>query len=406
MTVERIRNAGGSLAWKSLLLLTLGAAGLMAQFPPEVQADRYTVQAQLALEEQDYAGARVALEKILELKAQHDLLVPAEFYFQYADVLQRTGAAAVALENVRHYLERVGREGQSYMAALKLMARLEREIAELEKAERERAARAERERAARAERERAARAERERVARAAAERRNAAKKLSEEMEFVRIPAGTFQMGSKSKHADSDERPQMQVQISREFEIGKYEVTQSEWSAVMGLNPSTQVCARCPVTDVSWHDVQNFIRILNEASGKVGLYRLPTEAEWEYAARAGSRTDTYAGDLRKSWGKDPVLEGIAWHSANSGPHPVGGKRTNAWGLHDMLGNVSEWVGDWYGPYPGGTVTNPTGPGSGSNRVARGGGWIDDARYCRAATRYRYEPGHRYLDLGFRLVRTML
>ena len=395
MTFDQSRNAGRRLAWKSLLVLTVGL-GLMAQFPPDVQADRYAVQAQSAMEDQDYARARAALEKILELQARHDLLVPAEFYFQYAVVLQRTGAAAAALDNVRHYLERVGREGQSYMAALKLMDRLERKIAELEKAAR-----------ARAERERVERAEREHAARAAAERRNAAKKLSEEMVFVRIPAGTFQMGSKSKHAYHSERPQMQVQISREFELGKYEVTQSEWSAVMGLNPSTRVCARCPVTNVSWHDVQDFIRVLNQATGKVGLYRLPTEAEWEYAARAGSRTDTYAGELRKPLGKDPVLEGIAWYRANSGvgPHPVGGKRANAWGLHDMLGNVWEWVGDWYWDYPGGRVTDPAGPGSDSHRVKRGGGWHSVARACRAANRGSLEPGSRInFDLGFRLLRT--
>ena len=394
MTADRDWKAAIFQIRKSLLVLTLGALGLMAQPPPEVQADRFVMEAQSALEDQNYARARAAMEKILELQAQHDLHVPAEFYFHYADVLQRTGAAAVALENARHYVERAGHEGESYMAALKLMDRLEREIAELEKGERERTAR-----------DRAVRAERDRVARAAAERRNAAKELSEEMEFIRIPAGTFQMGSNSKHAFSDERPQMQVRISREFEIGKYEVTQSEWSAVMGLNPSTKVCARCPVTNVSWNDVQKFIRILNEAAGKGGLFRLPTEAEWEYAARAGSRTDTYAGDIRKRSGKDPVVEGIAWYDENSGggPHPVGGKRANAWGLHDMLGNVWEWVEDWYGDYPGGRVTDPTGPGSGSRRVARGGGWISVARDCRAAHRLIAGPGARNYALGFRLVR---
>ena len=392
MTVERSRNAAGSLARKSLLVLMLGAVDLTAQFPLEVQADRYLVRAQAALEEQDYAGARVALEKILELQVQHDLFVPVEFYFHYADVLQRTGAAAVALENVRHYLERAGREGESYMAALKLMDRLEREIAELEKAERERAAKAEREREARAEREREARAERERVARVAAERQNAAKKLLAEIEFVRIPAGTFRMGSKSKLADSDERPLRQVRISRAFEIGKYEVTRSEWWAVMGRNSSSQ-CGRCPITGVSWNDVQEFIGILNQAAGQGTRYRLPTEAEWEYAARAGTKGERYASSL----------DAIAWHGGNSGSalHAVGGKQPNAFGLYDMLGNVYEWVQDRYGPYSGSNVTDPTGPTAGRYRVSRGCSWGSGASYCRAAHRDGSAPGDRGDYLGFRL-----
>ena len=399
MTVERIRNAAGSLACKSLLLLTLGVMGLMAQFAPEVQADRYAVQAQSALEEQDYAGARAALEKILELQAQHDLFVPAEFYFQYADVLQRTGATAVALENVRHYLERAGRDGENYMAALNLLDRLEREIAELEKAERERVAG---ERMARAERERAVREHAARVAetraRAAAERqRTAAKELAEEIEFVRIPAGTFRMGSKSKLAVANERPQMKVRISRAFEIGKYEVTQLEWWEVMGgRNPSSQ-CRRCPITGVSWNEVQEFIRILNQAAGQGTLIRLPTEAEWEYAARAGTKGERYAADL----------DAIAWHSGNSGGrvHQVGEKQPNAFGLHDMLGNAWEWVQDWYGPYPGSSVTDPDGPNSGSARVVRGCGWGYGASNCRTAYRYAYAPSNRSGILGFRLARTV-
>ena len=197
------------------------------------------------------------------------------------------------------------------------------------------------------------------------------------IEFVWIPAGDFRMGSTSRHADSEEKPVTRVRISRGFYLGKYEVTQGQWEGVMGSNPSRfKNCGgNCPVERVSWDDVQEFIRKLNGKSGG-RRYRLPTEAEWEYAARGGTTADTYAGDLTNPRGNDPVLNRIAWYRENSGrrTHPVGRKAPNGWGLHDMLGNVWEWVGDWYGDYPGGTVTDPSGPGSGSYRVIRGGSWI--------------------------------
>ena len=179
------------------------------------------------------------------------------------------------------------------------------------------------------------------------------------VEFVWVPPGQFQMGSTSSESFSDERPVTQVRISRGFWMGKYEVTQAQWQAVMGSNPShfTNCGGDCPVERVSWEDVQEFIGKLNGRSGG-RPYRLPTEAEWEYAARAGTTEDRY-GDLGA----------IAWHNSNSRDttHPVGEKAANAWGLHDMLGNVLEWVQDWFGSYPGGSVTDPTGPGSGSYRV---------------------------------------
>ena len=184
------------------------------------------------------------------------------------------------------------------------------------------------------------------------------------------------------------------------------MTQAEWQAVMGNNPSKfSGCGRCPVEQVSWEAVQAFIGRLNARSGGE-RYRLPTEAEWEYAARAGTTTDTYAGDLTEPEGNDPVMNGIAWYRENSGSrtHPMGQKAPNGFGLHDMLGNAREWVGDWHGDYPGGTVTDPAGPGSGSDRVFRGGGWGGNARSCRSADRYGISPGDRFSFLGFRLLRT--
>jgi formylglycine-generating enzyme required for sulfatase activity len=218
------------------------------------------------------------------------------------------------------------------------------------------------------------------------------------MEFVLLPAGTFTMGSED--GESDERPPHQVTISRPFYLGKYEVTQGQWRAVMGNNPSLfQGDARLPVEQVWWSDVNDFIGKLNAKEGG-NRYRLPTEAEWEYAARAGS-TSAY------SFGNEVSRLGeYAWYRDNSGgkTHPVGQLKPNAWGLYDMHGNVMEWVQDWYGRYPAEPVTNPQGPASGSHRMRRGGAWNSVAAVCRSTNRYSV-PGFRDDFLGFRLVRTV-
>ena len=215
------------------------------------------------------------------------------------------------------------------------------------------------------------------------------------MEFVWVPAGEFRMGSTSAEADSNEQPVTRVRISRGFWMGKYEVTQPEWQGVMGTNPtvSFEPCELCPVLYVSWDEVQEFIGNLN-ARGRGPRYRLPTEAEWEYAARAGTTGDRYGN-----------LDTIARCDYNSfSTYSVGGKAANAWGLHDMLGNAEEWVQDRYGDYPGGTVTDPAGPGSGSYRVLRGGNLTWDANYCRASFRRGYPSGEEDVHHGFRLLRT--
>ena len=222
---------------------------------------------------------------------------------------------------------------------------------------------------------------------------------SPDMEFVWIPAGEFLMGSPNyeEGRESDER-QHEVRISQGFWMAKYEVTQGEWELVMGSNPShfDECGPRCPVETVSWNDVQEFIRRLNERETDRGYrYRLPAEAEWEYAARAGT-TGARHGELDE----------VAWYSDNSGnsTHSVGQKRANAWGLHDVLGNVLEWTGDWYGEYPAGRATDSGGPSTGSARVARGGGWNGRARLVRSANRGSGSSGRRYGNVGFRLVRT--
>jgi len=210
--------------------------------------------------------------------------------------------------------------------------------------------------------------------------------------FVQIPAGEFMMGGDKYDS---EKPIHKVIISKAFEMGATQVTQKQWETVMGSNPSYfKGDKRLPVEQVSWDDVQQFISALNSKS-KQYTYRLPTEAEWEYACRAGTTGD-YAGDL----------DAMAWYDKNSGSktHPVGEKQPNEWGLYDMHGNVWEWCSDWYGGYSSATVMDPSGPESGSSRVFRGGGCRINAAACRSAFRNFYAPGYRAFSLGSRLLRT--
>ena len=220
--------------------------------------------------------------------------------------------------------------------------------------------------------------------------------------LVFVKGGTFTMGCTSEQSDcdSDEKPTHRVTVS-DFYMGKYEVTQKQWREIMGNNPSKfSGCDNCPVEQVSWNDVQKFIKKLNQKTGK--KYRLPTEAEWEYAARGGvethGRASLYAGSNN--------IGEVAWYKSNSGSktHPVGQKKPNELGLFDMTGNVWEWCNDWYGDYSSSSQTNPKGPASGSFRVLRGGGWISGARGCRVAIRGINGPDFRSNFNGFRLVRS--
>ena len=222
-------------------------------------------------------------------------------------------------------------------------------------------------------------------------------RLEQNMVYVR--GGTFTMGCTPEQGSdcySDEKPAHQVTVS-DFYIGKYEVTQKEWREVMGSDRSSgEKCDACPVENVSWNDIQQFISKLNAKTGKT--YRLPTEAEWEYAARGGSSSRGY-----KYAGSNSLNE-VAWYDDNSGAktHPVGQKKANELGLYDMSGNVWEWCADWYGTYPSTAQTNPKGPSSGaSSRVFRGGSWGLNALLCRVSIRDNNTPSLRYVNLGFRL-----
>ena len=221
------------------------------------------------------------------------------------------------------------------------------------------------------------------------------------MKFVLIPKGTFMMGSPSNESgrDSDEK-QHKVTLTKGFYMGTTEVTQAQWKAIMGDDPSYFKGDDNPVEIVSWNDAQEFIKKLNRKDG-TNKYRLPTEAEWEYACRAGSKTKFCFGD------SDSRLGDYAWYSNNSSSktHSVAQKKPNAWGLYDMHGNVYEWCGDWYDKnYPGGYVTDPKGPSSGSYRVYRGGSWGSGrAGGCRSANRDDFTPGRRDDYRGLRLAR---
>ena len=229
------------------------------------------------------------------------------------------------------------------------------------------------------------------------------------MEFKLIPAGTFTMGDASGW---DNETPHEVTLTKPFKMGVHEVTQAQYEQVMGVNPSKFKGADNPVETVSWYDAIAFCRRLSalpteKAAGNV--YRLPTEAEWEYACRAGTNTKYSFGDDASD------LEQYAWYDENSGKetHAVGGKLPNAWGLYGMHGNVHEWCQDWYGDYPSGSLTNPTGATSGSgvaqavgkavdsSRVVRGGSWDYAAVLCRSAYRFRLYPSYRNYRIGFRV-----
>lgn len=219
-------------------------------------------------------------------------------------------------------------------------------------------------------------------------------------DMVELPAGNFDMGS--SNGEANEKPVHRVTIAKPFAIAKTEVTQAQWQAVMGNNPSyfTACGDSCPVEQVSWDDVQVYIKKLDAKTGR--QYRLPTEAEWEYACRAGTQLEYCGSDNADS---------VAWNSFNSGsyffntPHPVATKQANAFGLYDMSGNVWEWVEDAYHENYEGAPSDGSAWGGGSMRVLRGGAWGGDAKLGRAAVRSKFGINYRYYSYGFRLARSI-
>ena len=217
-----------------------------------------------------------------------------------------------------------------------------------------------------------------------------------EMKFSRIPAGTFAMG----RGASDAVPAHTVTISTPFYLGKYEVTQAQWREVVGSAPSQFTDDNRPVENVSWNDVQLFLHALNEREG-TSKYRLPTEAEWEYAASLGSQGAYQFGESSAEVGF------YVWYNFNSGgaSQPVGIKKGNALGLHDMQGNISEWVHDFYETayYSHSPSLNPPGPDTGQERVARGCSWNHDVSLSGFTNRFHFDPDERSAFIGFRVLR---
>jgi formylglycine-generating enzyme required for sulfatase activity len=224
------------------------------------------------------------------------------------------------------------------------------------------------------------------------------------IEFQWCPAGAFTMGSPANEVGRDaDETQHQVTLRDGFWLSRFEVTQSQWERVMGNNPSDFSGADRPVEMVSWEDVQEFLAELNSGFGfGGGEFRLPTEAEWEYACRAGTATRFYWGDDLD----ETAIDDYAWYADNSGTETqlVGGKLPNAWGLYDMSGNVYEWCQDWYDDYPDWPLNDPEGPEDGFDRVARGGGFDVQPSGVRSACRPHLPPDFHDYAYGFRLLRT--
>jgi formylglycine-generating enzyme required for sulfatase activity len=224
-------------------------------------------------------------------------------------------------------------------------------------------------------------------------KKDAKKEIPTIIDMVFVQGGTFQMGS---NYDPDGATPIHSVTLSNFYMGRYEVTQAQWKLIMGNDPSYFKGDDLPVDSVSWNDVQNFLSKLNILSGK--NYRLPTEAEWEYAARGGYKSQGY------TYSGSNTLSDVAWYADNSSntTHAVGTKQPNELGLYDMNGNVWEWCSDWYGDNSNVAQTNPTGPSSGYGRVDRGGSWRDNTQYCRVAYRDCIRPDIRGNFIGFRLV----
>ena len=320
-----------------------------------------------------------------------------DFTMPDADKLQKVELCKIR-DRRQQKEEEARRAAEERRLAEERKAAEERRLAEERRAAEERRLAEERRREA----ERRAAEEKRRMeeARRAEEERNRIRTFTVggvEFKMIRVEGGTFTMGATSEQggdAVDDEKPSHSVTLSSYY-MGETEVTQALWQAVMGSNPSYFKADSFPVEQVSWEDCQTFISRLNSLTCQ--QFHLPTEAQWEYAARGGTKSRGY----KYSGSND--IGSVAWYGDNSTSrtHPVKLKQANELGLYDMSGNVWEWCQDWYGSYSSGSQTNPTGASSGPYRVIRGGGWHSSARYCRVSYRYYDTPSGRYGNLGLRL-----
>ena len=349
-----------------------------AQLPPEIMADRYLVQAERLMNEKDYKAALEAMEKIVALQKEHDLKLPGEFHFKYAQVALSAGLLEAAIDSVSKYLVVVGRAGKFYREALELLDQAEQKQAE-------------------------------------------PIQMSILPEMVAIPGGSFRMGCVSGlDCQDDEKPVHEVRVAS-FELSKYEVTFEEYDRFIAAtgrrSPEDEGWGRGrrPVIHISWEDAVAYAEWLSAQTGK--RYRLPTEAEWEYAARAGSVTKYHFGNDASQlcrygnhadtstdydWRNTACSDGVGKRTAT-----VGSYQPNAFGLHDMHGNLWEWVQDcWNGSYQGApTDGSAWTSGDCERRVVRGGSWYFEPAYLRAALRNGFSAGFRSFDFGFRVARTL-
>ena len=365
--------AGATLA-AVMTLLPITAA---AQLSPAIQADLYLVQTEEYLKEKDYAAAREAMENLIKLAEEHDLTVPDEFHFKHAQVLNLAGEYAEASAALHRYLESAGQEGAHYREALTLLHEV-------------------------------------------SEATEAARRVAKNIKMVVVPAGSYQMGSllfESGRPDA-EGPVHRVTIPRPFAVGAYEVTFAEWDACVdsggcgGYRPDDADWGRGrrPVIHVSWEDAQRFVAWLRQGTGHE--YRLLSEAEWEYVARAGTTTPFHTGSTIAT--SQANYDGnYTYGNGRTGEYRektvlVGSFNANTFGLYDVHGNVWEWVEDcWNDSYRGA-------PGDGSvwergdcgRRVLRGGAWNSYPIFVRSAIRYWFYPGNRFSgEIGFRVARTL-
>ena len=425
----------GTLVRAVLLALVLAAffqpLCAAAQLPPDVQVDRLWLRAERQIGEGEYWSALASLGEILELQAEHGLALPDAFWFSHGRASHEAGLHRQAATSVTRYVELTGREGEHYLAALELLdaaeAAAEREAAEVSRlaAQREReeraaaARRAARQAIIDAQAEASAAAEEE-MAKVAAE----LARLAPGMEMVVIPAGSFRMGCASGVGCSDdELPVHEVNIPRPFAMSKHEVTFAQWDACAaaggcldhggvsrrqrrrGYRPDDEGWGRGnrPVVNVSWEDGQSYVRWLSSETG--ASYRLPSEPEWEYAARAGSSTAYSWGNEIGSGRANCEACGSQWDDSRTAP--VGSFSANGFGLHDMHGNVREWVQDCLNRSYGGAPSNGSAWQSGdcSRRVYRGGSWIDFPMNIRSATRSGFTTVDRSMFSGLRVARTL-
>ena len=358
------------------LLLFLASPPAASQLPPAIQVDRLLVRAEREIQEGDYAAAAALLEQIVEMQAEHGLEVPEAFWFKRGQVAQEAGYHERAMESVTRYLEEAGQQGGHYRAALELLDAAEQATKLAEAAE-------------------------------------TLSRFVSGLEMVVIPAGSFQMGCLSNDDDCfrvEEFPVHEVTI-RSFALSKHEVTFNDWDACMsdggcgGYRPPDEGWGRGdrPVINVSWEDAQSFVAWLSEVTGHA--YRLPTESEWEYAARAGA-------DTKYSWGNDIGNNRANCHGCGSRwdgemTAPVGSFGANAFGLHDMHGNLKEWIEDcWNYNYEGAPSDGSAWLiGNCEERVLRNGSWGVHHFGIRSAYRVGEPKYSRYNNIGFRVARTV-